>query len=145
MTKPFRVALIGAGGIGEVRAQAVTETPDLQLAVVADLAKARAEKVAGLYGAEATSEAETAATRADVDLVIVSTPPNTHTPIALAAIQAGKHVLIEKPLAHTLADAEQICVAAEAKGVFVKTGFNHRYFPSMAYARRLIDAGKSSL
>ena len=142
MTQPLRVALVGAGGIGELRAQATAQSPDLRLVVLADLARERAETVAGRYGAEATPEAATAATRPDVDMVIVSTPPNTHAPIALAAINAGKHVLVEKPLAHTLADAEQICAAAEARGVFLKTGFNHRYFPSMAFARRLIDAGK---
>jgi predicted dehydrogenase len=142
MTQPLRVALLGAGGIGEPRAQATAQTPDLQLVVVADLAKDRADKLAGQYGAQATTDSEAAATRTDVDLVIVSTPPNAHADLALAAVNAGKHVLIEKPLAHTLADAERICAAAEAKGVFVKTGFNHRYFPSMDFARRLIDTGK---
>jgi predicted dehydrogenase len=142
MTQPLRVALVGAGGIGEPRARAVAQTPGLQLLVVADLAKERAERLAGLYDAQATTEPEAAATRPDVDLVIISTPPNSHVSLALVAINAGKHVLIEKPLAHTLSDAERICAAAEAKGVLVKTGFNHRYFPSMDFAKRLIDSGK---
>src|SRR5205823_6231723 len=77
-----------------------------------------------------------------VGLVIVSTPPHLHAPVALAGIDAGKHVLCEKPLAHTLADAERICAAAESRGVLLKTGFNHRYFPAMAFARDLIAAGR---
>ena len=139
---PSGVALIGAGAIGELRAAAVAQTPELSLVVVADVRATTAQTVADQHGGEATTDWQSAVTRLDVDLVIVSTPPNLHAKMALAAIGAGKHVLCEKPLAATLDDAERICDAADAAGILLKTGFNHRYFPSMAFAKRLIDSGK---
>lgn len=142
MTSPLRVALVGAGDVGQLRAQAVVQTPGLDLAVVADVVKERAKRLAGRFGAEASTEPLSAVRRDDVHLVIVSTPPDRHAAISVAALSAGKHVLCEKPLAHTLADAERMCEAAEANGVLLKTGFNHRHFPAMAFARTLIDGGK---
>jgi len=142
MTNPMRVALIGAGGIGDLRAEAVTKTPALKLQVVVDIARERAEGVAQKYGAESSTDAMAVVQRNDVDMVIVSTPPNLHGEQAIAALNAKKHVIVEKPIAHSLEDAERMCDAADANGVFLKTGFNHRYFPSMAYAKKLIDSGK---
>lgn len=135
------VALIGAGAIGGLRAAALAKTPGLKLQVVADVRPAAAAQLAQLYGVDSTVDWRVAVGRSDIGLVIISTPPNLHMPVAVAAAAAGKHLLCEKPLAHTLADAEQICAAARAQGVMLKTGFNHRYFPAMRYARRLIDKG----
>ncbi|MCI0396177.1 MAG: Gfo/Idh/MocA family oxidoreductase [Chloroflexi bacterium] len=142
MTAPLGVALIGAGGIGEIRAEAVAQTPGLELVAVADIDRSRAEKVAGRYGGQPSADPLAVAGQKNVDLVIISTPPNHHADLSLAALASGKHVLCEKPLAHTLADAGRMCAAAEAHGVLLKTGFNHRYFPAMAFARRLIDDGR---
>ncbi|MBZ0299517.1 MAG: Gfo/Idh/MocA family oxidoreductase [Anaerolineae bacterium] len=142
MTTPLGVALIGAGGIGDVRAEAVSQTPEIKLVSVVDLDKARAENVASRFGGEASTDSMAAVQRADVQIVIVSTPPNHHADITVAALEAGKHVICEKPLAHTLAEAERMCAAADKSSVFLKTGFNHRYFPAMQYARKLIDSGK---
>ncbi len=137
---PLRVALIGAGGIGLLRAQAVVQTPGVTLAAVADLVPERAQAAAVGSSALVTADSEQAIATADI--VIVSTPPNHHADLTIAALQAGRHVLCEKPLAHTLEAAERMCAAADASGVLLKTGFNHRYFPAMAFARRLIDSGK---
>lgn len=142
MTSPLRAALVGAGEIGQLRAQAVAQTPGLTLAVVADAIKERAESVAQEWGVDLSTEPLVTVQRSDIDLVIVSTPPDRHAEIAIAAANAGKHVLCEKPLAHTIADAERMCEAAEVNGVLLKTGFNHRYFPAMTAARLLIDEGK---
>lgn len=142
MTKPLGVALIGAGGIGEIRAEAAAQTPGVKLVALVDLMKERAEKVAAQFGAQPSTDPLAAAQRSDVDIVIVSTPPNHHADMTIAALEAGKHVICEKPLAHTLEDAERMCQAADKSGVYLKTGFNHRYFPSMQFARKLIDSGK---
>ena len=139
---PLRVALIGAGGIGELRARAIAQTQGLQLLAIADTASERAHRLAGRFSAEAGRDSIETATRRDVDIVVVSTPPSSHAAIALAAISAGKHVVCEKPLAHMLAAAEDMCAAAEASGVYLKTGFNHRYYPPVALAQRLIASGK---
>lgn len=137
----LRTALIGAGAIGKLRAQAVTQAPDFKLTVVADLDVKLAESLAAETSAVATTDVFAAVRRPDVDMVIVSTPPHVHADITLAALEAGKHVLCEKPLANTLEAALRMCETAEARGLQLRTGFNHRYFPSMAKARQMIEHG----
>ena len=83
--------------------------------------------------------------RDDVQLVDVCTPGELHAEVAIAALDAGKHVLCEKPLANTLAEAEAMTAAAEraaARGVRAMTGFNYRRVPAVALARRLVTAGR---
>ena len=83
--------------------------------------------------------------RDDVDLVDVCTPGDTHAEIAIAALEAGKHVLCEKPLANTVAEAEQMAGAAEAaaeRGVLAMVGFTYRRVPALALARRLVADGR---
>jgi predicted dehydrogenase len=83
--------------------------------------------------------------RDDIDLVDVCTPGDSHAEIAIAALDAGKHVLCEKPLANTLAEAEAMAEAAErarARGVRAMVGFNYRRVPAVAFARELIAKGR---
>ena len=83
--------------------------------------------------------------RDDVDLVDICTPGNTHAAIAIAALRAGKHVLCEKPLANSVAEAEEMAaVAAEAaaKGVFAMCGYTYRRTPALALAKRMVDDGR---
>jgi predicted dehydrogenase len=82
--------------------------------------------------------------RDDVQLVDICTPGDSHAEIAIAALEAGKHVLCEKPLANTVAEAERMTAAAEeaeARGVLSMVGFNYRRTPALAYARQLIADG----
>lgn len=83
--------------------------------------------------------------RDDVDLVDICTPGNTHAEIAIAALEAGKHVLCEKPLANTIAEAEAMAAAAEAasaKGVMAMVGFTYRRVPAIQLARTLVAEGR---
>ena len=83
--------------------------------------------------------------RDDVDLVDICTPGDSHAEIALAALEAGKHVLCEKPLANSVAEAEEMTRAAEAAaehGVLAMVGFTYRRVPAIALARRLVEAGR---
>src|SRR5690606_36129312 len=83
--------------------------------------------------------------RSDVDLVDICTPGDTHAEIAIAALEAGKHVLCEKPLANTVEEAEAMAAAAEnaaANGVMAMVGFTYRRVPAVAYARQLIAEGR---
>ncbi|MFE5589572.1 Gfo/Idh/MocA family protein [Streptomyces sp. NPDC056549] len=83
--------------------------------------------------------------RDDVQLVDVCTPGDSHAEIAVAALEAGKHVLCEKPLANTVAEAEVMAAAAEAaaaRGQVAMVGFNYRRLPALSYARRLIADGR---
>src|SRR5699024_7617194 len=87
----------------------------------------------------------TAVTRDDVDLVDVCTPGNTHAEIAIGALEASKHMLCEKPLANSVAEAEEMAAAAEraaANGVRAMVGFTYRRVPAMQLARQLIAEGR---
>lgn len=101
------------------------------------------ERAAGTYGwAEHATAWEQVVSRKDIDIVDICTPGDTHLPIALAAAAAGKVVFCEKPLANTLAEAEQILAAVEANKVLHMLCHNYRRAPAVALARQLIDAGR---
>ncbi len=83
--------------------------------------------------------------RDDIDLIDICTPGNTHREIAIAALQAGKHVLCEKPLANTVEEAEEmadVARAAAANGVFAMCGFTYRRTPALTLAKRFVDEGR---
>jgi predicted dehydrogenase len=83
--------------------------------------------------------------RDDVQLVDICTPGSSHAEIAIAALEAGKHVLCEKPLANSVAEAQAMVRAAEAartRGVLAAVGFNYRRVPAAAFARQLVAAGR---
>ncbi|MCW2761574.1 MAG: oxidoreductase domain protein [Marmoricola sp.] len=83
--------------------------------------------------------------RSDIDLVDICTPGDTHAAIAIAALEAGKHVLCEKPLANTVAEAQAMTDAAEraaGNGVFAMVGFTYRRVPAIALARQLVSEGR---
>ena len=83
--------------------------------------------------------------RDDIDLIDICTPGDSHAVIAVAALEAGKHVLCEKPLANTVQEAEQMAAAARAaaeRGIWAMCGFTYRRTPALALARRLVEAGR---
>ncbi len=142
MTAPLGVALIGAGSIGVLRAAAVRKSPHFRLAAISDVRGEAARVLANRHGCRSIDDSEEASSDPEVGMVIVATPPDQHGEAALAAIAAGKHVLCEKPLAHSVEAGREMCERAEERGVMLKTGFNHRYFPAMTFARGLIDGGR---
>ena len=79
--------------------------------------------------------------RQDIDVIIVCTPPDCHLPMCNAALENGKHVLCEKPLARNPEEAEQIATLALKKGLKLKCGFNHRHHPAIKQAREWFDQG----
>lgn len=86
-----------------------------------------------------------AVARDDIDVIDICTPGDTHLDIAVAALEAGKHVLCEKPLANTLAEAEQMTAAADAaqaQGALSMVGFSYRRVPALALAKKLVDEGR---
>jgi predicted dehydrogenase len=103
-----------------------------------DRAEALARTVAG---AEATEDWRAAIDRPDVDLVIVATTNNVLAEIARAAIQAGKHVLVEKPAGRSVAAVDTVIEAAHRGRGLARVGFNHRYHPACRQARALVEAG----
>jgi len=84
-------------------------------------------------------------TRTDIQLVDICTPGESHAEIAVAALEAGKHVLCEKPLANSVAEAEAMAAAAQEarkRGQLTMVGFNYRRTPALAFARRMVDEGR---
>jgi predicted dehydrogenase len=131
-----RFAIVGCGLIGRKRAAAL---PKGALTACADVAADRARALAG--DAFATSDWREVVGRDDVDAVIVATTNNLLAEIALAAIEAGKHVLVEKPAARTVAEIDPLLAAQRRTGVRVRVGFNHRYHPALLKAAELHASG----
>jgi len=134
----LNVAIIGCGLIGQKRAQALANA---KLVVCVDVVLARAQALAQTVGATAVSDWQSAVRRDDVDLVIVATTNNWLAEITQGAVEAGKHVLVEKPAARNTRELNQVILAAERAGVQVRVGFNHRYHPALLQARKLFEQG----
>lgn len=136
----MRVGIIGCGLIGQKRA-AAARARGLEVAAVADPDAARAERLAAATGARVAADWR-AVVDADLDIVVVATPHNRLAEIGLAAVSAGRHVLMEKPAGRTAAEVAPIVAAAERAGRVVKVGFNHRFHPGIAKAHALFRAGE---
>ncbi len=135
-------ALVGAGLFGERHAQAYSRHHDVDFAWVCDLDAARAERIAAAYGARRwTTKLEDVLADPAVVAVSVATPDPAHRAVAIACAAAGKHMLIEKPLATTVADAEAIVAAAEEAGVTVMVDFHNRVNPPFVAARDALARG----
>jgi len=135
----MNVAIVGCGLIGQKRAGALG---GCQLVACADVVDGRAETLARMRpGVQAVIDWRAAVERLDVDIVIVSTTHDALAEITLAAISAGKHVLVEKPAARNGAELDPVVEAAERARVLVRVGFNHRYHPAVRKAKELADAG----
>lgn len=136
------VALVGAGRVGNIRAEVISRASDAVLNVVADvdlnLARALAEKA----GAEAIADWRRALSHPAVDAVVVSTPTKFHAEIASTALESGKDVLCEKPLARTVNEAQEMVSLACRTQRVLKTGFNYRHMSHVRKAKELIEAGK---
>lgn len=151
--RPLRIAIIGTGFMGRMHAHAwrtahrffdLPLEPHLQVVVGRDAD--RAARAATVFGAaEAATDWEQVVRREDVDVVDICTPGDTHAAIALASLEAGAHVLCEKPLANSVADAERMAEAAARaaeRGVRSMCGFSYRRTPTLALARRLVLEGR---
>ena len=141
-TDPLGVALLGCGEIGVVRAAALARSRVARLVVACDTDRARAQTLAARHRAAATGDWQQAVVWPDVDVVCVSTPTAFHAEMAIAAAEARKHVLVEKPLATSVDEAQRMVDTARRTGVKLKTGFNHRHFLAVEVAKRALDAGE---
>ncbi len=140
MTAPiFNIGIIGCGRVGCRRAQNLGAQG--RLYACADSHMQSAKALAQAYNALVFTDWRDLLQQTDVHVVVVATPHNLLTPITKAAIEAGKHVLVEKPAARTVGELETIMAAAERAKVKVRVGFNHRYHSSLLKAKELIDAG----
>jgi len=137
--KEIGVAIVGCGLIGRKRAAALGEA---RLISCADIVLERARSLAAITpGASATMNWQETIQDKDVDVVVVATTNNLLAKITLPAVQAGKHVLVEKPAARRTRELNPIIKLARQNGVIVRVGFNHRYHPAFRKARELYESG----
>ncbi|MFI8194342.1 Gfo/Idh/MocA family protein [Streptomyces sp. NPDC085946] len=150
---PLRVGMVGYAFMGAAHSQGwrtagrVFDLPlDPVLAVVCGRDATAVRAAADRHGwADTETDWRALVERDDVDLVDICTPGDSHAEIALAALAAGKHVLCEKPLANTVAEAEAMTRAAEeayGRGRLAMVGFNYRRVPATALARRMVAEGR---
>jgi predicted dehydrogenase len=153
MSEVLRVGMVGYAFMGAAHSQGwrnATRFFDLpvgiELTTVAGRNAEAVEAARQQFGfAGAVTDWRELVERDDIDLIDVCTPGDTHAEIAIAALRAGKHVLCEKPLANTVAEAEEMAAVsreAAAQGVFAMCGFTYRRTPALAYARQLIEQGR---
>lgn len=137
----IRVAILGAG-IGREHLAAYRALPDYDVAAVVDLDPARIAEIRApgdTFRAETDMQAVMGS--ATIDLIDVCLPPHLHVPVTVQALEAGKHVICEKPLATSLADCARLEAAAQQSGKQVFPVFQYRWGPSHAQLRHLIELG----
>jgi predicted dehydrogenase len=131
--------LIGAGLFGQFCLQHYRQMPQIRAVAVTDLNAAVAREAAAATGAQMCGSVAELLARADIDLVHIATPPFTHRMFATEALQAGKHVLCEKPLATTLADGEYLVGLAKEKGLVLAVNLIMRYNPLCRIVKQIVD------
>ena len=138
-----RVGVLGAGAWAEhAHIPGFLRDPRCEVVAIADPVIERARAFAERFGIpEAYASHEAIIGRSDIDLVDVCTPSATHFELSMAALEAGKHVLCEKPVAYDYMETRRAAGIAAAKGLKTKLGFTFRYAPAMRYMKALIDEG----
>jgi predicted dehydrogenase len=138
--RPFGIGIVGCGLIGQKRAKALGAGG--RLVACADIDAGRAENLAKGSGAKAFRDWRNLLAAREVEIVFVATLHDSLAEITRAAIEAGKHVLVEKPAARNSAELKPVMAAAQRGGVKVRVGFNHRYHRAFRKARELFETGQ---
>ncbi|GGG78347.1 hypothetical protein GCM10011415_29160 [Salipiger pallidus] len=136
-----RVGLIGAGYIATWHADALKATPGVRVAAICDVSQTAAQGMADAYGAQPFTSVETLIDSGTCDAVHILTPPHLHKPLAIQCLEAGLHVLVEKPVAESAADTADILAAAEASGKRFHAGHNFLGLPSYVRMKQMMRDG----
>jgi predicted dehydrogenase len=141
--RPVRVAVVGLGYWGPNLVRVLHELDEAEVALVCDVSEASLVKASRRYPAiRKTSRFEEVLADESIEAVAIATPVSTHFELALAALEAGKHVFVEKPMAGSLAEAEVLVTAAEARGLTLMPGHTFLYSPPVNAVRELIRSGE---
>lgn len=146
----MRIGMVGYQFMGRAHSHAYRTAPnffpiqdDVELVAVCGRDEAAVAAFAERHGWQSyTTNWRELVSRDDIDAVDIGTPNSTHCPIALAAARAGKHILLEKPMALNLTEAREMLAAAEDAGIRHMIGFNYRRVPAIALAKRILDSGQ---
>jgi predicted dehydrogenase len=141
-TDPLRVAVIGLGYWGPNLVRVLNEIPEAELAWICDLDEDALARIGRRYpAARTTTDYEALLADDELDAVAIATPVTTHHPLALAALEAGKHVFVEKPLAASSAEAAELVSVAAERGSVLMPGHTFLYSPPVVYSRDVIKSG----
>lgn len=137
--REIQLALIGCGGLGGVHARCIAQIDGARIIAWCDIVEQAALDKLGEFGGEyATTDAERVFRDPRISAVYICTQHDSHAALAIRAARAGKHVLIEKPLALTVEECEQVLAEVEKAGVILMPAFNMRFFPMLARVRQFI-------
>ncbi|MGN6319641.1 Gfo/Idh/MocA family oxidoreductase [Trinickia sp.] len=146
MSPALKVALVGAGAFGIQHLDAMAGLEDAVVVSLVDSDSNKARELAARYGiAQAHSELQDALSQPEIEAVILCTPTPLHASQAIACLQAGKHVLVEIPLADSLDDAETVALWQKRTGLIAMCGHTRRFNPGHAWVRSRIRRGEFSL
>ena len=141
--KQVGIGIIGTGWCGGIRAETCAASPFVRSVHLAEIRPERLKEVAAkTKPATATTDYRTLLNNESIDAIIISaTPETTHFPMAKESLQAGKHVLLEKPIALELSEADELISLARSKSLLFTIGYSQRFNPKFAYVKRSIDDG----
>jgi predicted dehydrogenase len=137
-----RLALIGLGNIGTVHLENIRESDRVDLAAVCDVIGEKARSAGETYGCPAYTDAQSLLDDRLCDAVLIATPHYAHTTIGIAALEAGYHVLVEKPISVHKADCERLIAAHKDTGLVFAAMFNQRPDPHYVKIKELVDGGE---
>ena len=141
--KKIKIAILGCGMIGDIHASAILELSDIcELWAICDVNPVRAEEYGKKYNTRAYSDYAQMLKESEIDAISICTPSGMHADQSIAALEAGKHVLCEKPLALCAADAQRVCDAEKKAGKLVSVVFQTRYEKDIRELRRVIADGR---
>lgn len=140
--KKMGAAIIGCGAIYGVHADALANSEFAQLLYVVDIKKEKAKRAADKYGCEWETDYTKILDNKDIDVIHICTPHYLHAGMAIEGLKAGKHVLVEKPVAINIEQAMQMSDAVEKYGHFLGVCFQNRYNPTSVKAKEILDSGQ---
>jgi len=138
----LNVAVVGCGIFGQVNADAYAGYHECDLIAVCDLNEQRAKKLADKHGCEYTTDVDQIASDSRIRAVGVATPDFAHRDVCVKLARAGKHIMVEKPLATSVADAEAIVDAVKKAGVVCMVDFHNRYSPALTAIKNRLTSGE---
>lgn len=141
MPAPIRVGIVGCGAISTQHLEAISALPDLALVAVESASESSARAVGERWGVPWSTRLEDLLGRDDLDAVTISTPSGLHPEQALAALRTGRHVVVEKPIALSVADANAVVREGHERGLVVATISQRRFEPAVRALRDAVEAG----
>lgn len=139
--KTLNIGVIGLGEIGQAHLASLAQIERANIVALADINEATLEQSAAAYNAAAYTDYNEMLAHDGLEAVVVATPDHLHKDPCLAAAAAGKHILVEKPIAMNVEESEAIIAATDAAGVKLMVGFTVRYFTQYMHAKQVVDQG----